>query len=466
MQKIYFYITTPLYAASAKPLLGHACAALAADIMARHKRARQIPVFFQTGTDEHGAEIENKAGENGMPPQSWCDSGAGELRTLWKLLNISPDHFIRTTGGTHEAAAQAAFEKLIASGDIYPGKPGGRQDRSREEPYFFRLSKYEKNLLAHYAANPLFLAPGRAARETAGLTGSGLEDLPVSRTATAWGIKVPSNPAHAIAPWFGALMGYATGPGYDPGKASDSFQMKWPADIQLAGRDALRLHAVVWPALLMALGLKPPKMIFVHGDWTVDGKKISGTEAAADLLPDLVREYGADALRYFLFREVPFGADGIFSRAALIRRYDADLAGGLGDLFSKVLGMVQKYLGDRLPDKPENAELFEELSSLGPEINAKIDAMRFSEALDGIWRAVGSLNKKIDRKKPWELAEMEPVELKLFLHDLVWCLRVIAGWIYPFMPDTATRMQLGLAVGRTAAGGFDIQKPHPLFPRK
>ena len=404
---------------------------------------------------EHGAGVERAAAEKGLTAEAWCGSVSGKLDKLWKSLGISRDLFTGTSGRAHEKAVRAAFEKLVKTGDIYYGK----------DACFFRLSGYGKALLAHYADNPMFLTPGRFAREAANFVGSGLKDIPVSSAKTGWGITIPANPRLTISAWFDTLLGYATGAGYDPDAPSDNFQMKWPADAHVTGKESLHFHAVLWPALLLALGLEPPKTIHLHGR-KMFAARAAGTESGFIEPEEIIREYGADALRYYLFCEVPFAADGNFSPETLKRRYNSDLAGGLGNLFSRVLGMVRKYLADRLPDRPGDAELFGKISAGGPELDRKIDALRFSEALDDVRRAVALLNKAIEEKQPWKLADTEPETLKLFLYDLVWSLRAIAGWIYPFMPDTATRMQLGLAVARTSAAGFETQKAAALFPKK
>lgn len=491
MQKIYFYITTPLYHVTARPHIGHAYTTLAADALARHKRARQIPVFFQTGTDEHGAEIEKIAVNTNMSPKAWCDAVSGEFKRMWKLLNVNYDHFSRTTDPEHQKRAQAVFERLLRSGDIYPGGYSGLYCRAcgtfyeegeledgncpahgtpvkkvSEKAYFFRLSKYQKQLLKHYAGNPDFLAPRRRAADIKRFVKAGLTDVPVSSTKLDWGVKTLSDPAQTMHPWFEALLNYATGPGLGDGALEDAFQMKWPADVHLAGKETFIFHAVIWPAALMALGLEPPRQVFAHGWWTIDGEKMSNSRGNS-VDPEIAAgEYGADALRYFLFREARFGADREFSMEKFRRRYNAELADGLGDLLFVVLDMAAKYLDNRLPGRPESAKFFNAVSADGPEIDALIDALRFDEALDRIWEHISALNSAIERQKPWNMAAEEPESVKPFLNDLVWCLRAIAGWIYPFMPDAATRMQLALSVGKTGTVGLETQKPPRLFPRK
>ena len=485
-----YYITTPLYYVNDKPHIGHAYTTLAADVLARQLRSKDIPVHFQTGTDEHGSNIEKIARERGVEPKAWCDGISADFRGLWKTLNITYDHFIRTTDPAHEAGVQAVFEKLLKSGDIYKGSYDGLYCRSceafydegelkekncpvhgkpvehvSEETYFFRLSKYESALLEHYARHPDFLSPRYRAQELINFVKAGLKDISISRTKVAWGVQVKSDPKHTVYVWFDALLNYATGAGYNPEKPSPDFSVLWPADVHLVGKEIFRFHGVIWPAMLMALGVELPRKVYAHGWWTINGDKMSKSRGNYIKAEDVVREYGVDALRYFIFREVTFGQDGDFSMEAFRRRYNSDLANDLGNLFSRVMNMAAKHLDHRLPEKPENSETFKELSSWTPAIHHSLEALQFSEALEKIWQGVGTLNRLVDTRKPWEMAKNNSEALKPFLHEMVWCLRLIAGWIDPFMPDTASRMHLQLGVGRTAEG-TEPQKVPPLFPRK
>lgn len=489
MRSKKFLVTTPLYHAADKPHLGHAYTALAADVLARHLRARDLPVRLQTGTAEHGADIEEAALGRGAAPAAWCDAVAADFRGLWKKLNVNYDGFTRTTDPAHAACVQAAFERLLKSGDIYKGacdgpycpscevfydesgltegkcpvhgRPAGRVSG---EVYFFRLSGYGAALLRHYAAHPGFLAPRWRAQELADLVRSGLKDIPVSRAKAAWGVPVKSAPEHAACAWFDALLGYASGAGYHPDHSSPDFGALWPADAHLAGRESFRLHGAVWPALLLALGLELPRMVYAHGLWTIGGEKMSRARGNFIKAEDVVRDYGVDALRYFLLREVQFGQDGDFSPEALKRRYNADLAGGLGGLFSRVLKLAG-WLEHRLPQKPERSAVFGEISAWTPEIHRAVEELRFSEALERVWQAVARLNRLVDERKPWELARQDPGAMKDFMDEMVWCLRLVAGWLDPFMPDTASRMHMQLGAG-VAAHAAEHQKVAPLFPRK
>ena len=485
-----FYITTPLYCVSGKPHLGHAYTTLAADILARHLRTRDIPVHLQTGTAEHCPDIEEIAKGRNMAPGDWCGAVSADFRALWKTLNIEYDQFIRTSDPACTDGVQAAFEKLLKSGDIRKGPAPGRYCPACEtfydeaelkgkncpvhgrpaeqvggEAYFFRLSGHEGALLRHYAKHPDFLSPPGRAQELVNSVKAGLKDISVARPGTAWGVPVRSDPGHTVHAWFSALLNYAAGPGYNPDRGSQDFQSLWPADVHLAGRGSFRLHGVIWPALLLSLGLELPRKVYAHGWWTINGGKMSRSKGNFIQAEDVVRDYGVDALRYFLFREVPFGEDGEFSAEALRRRYNADLAGELGRLCSRVMTLAGKYLEHRLPRKPEGSEIFKELSAWTQEIHRSTEALRFSDALESIWRAAGRLNRLIDEKKPWEMEKKEPAALRPFLNEMVWCLRLVAGWLDPYMPDTASKMHLQLGGGMTP-GGVEPQNLPALFPRK
>ena len=480
-----YYITTPLYYVNSRPHIGHAYTTMAADILTRYLRSKGEEVYFQTGTDEHGTNIEKTARKQNIPPKQWCDEVSADFRGLWNTLNIKYDYFIRTTDEDHQKRVQAVFEKLIKSGDIYLGsyeglycdscenffdeselKDGccpihGRPvSKVKEESYFFRLSKYEQPLLRYYEEHPDFLAPSYRARELVNFVKQGLKDLSVSRTKVSWGIPILSNPHHTIYVWFDALLNYITGLGYDAeGGSADKFREIWPADVQLVGKEIFRFHGVIWPAMLMALGVELPKKVYAHGWWTMNGEKMSKSKGNFIKAEDIVAQYGLDPLRYFSFREITFGQDGDFSMEAFRRRYNADLANDLGNLFSRVISIARKNLNGRAAEKAEGEEL-KKLTDLAPKIDKAMRTLQFSEALDYIWQGISGLNKFTDAKKPWELAKKDKAALKVFMDEILACLDIIAGWINPFMPGTAEKMKNILLLEPNDGG-----KIPPLFPR-
>ena len=478
-----FYVTTPLYYVNADPHIGHAYTTLAADILVRHKRARGQEAFLLTGTDEHGANIEKVAREAGKTPQAWSDDVAARFKAMWKDLGIVHDDFIRTTEARHETLVQKNFEALLKTGDIYKGSYEGLYclsceayydegelvegkcpihlrpvEHLKEESYFFKLSRFEKALLEHYEKHPEFLAPSWRASELVNWVKAGLKDISVSRTKVSWGVPVPSDPRHTIYVWFDALQNYVT---------AVADKDLWPADVQLMGKEIYRFHGVIWPAMLMALKLPLPRQVFAHGWWTVEGEKMSKSRGNFIDPKEMVDAYGLDALRYFLFREVPFGGDGDFSREAFKTRYNADLANGLGNLTARVVQLVEKNLGGEIPRKPAlDGKTFATgvIARQSEKVNAAMDSLAFHEALSVVWEQIAELNRTVDREKPWELVKKDMEAFKFLMFDLVWSLRLISDWVAPFMPGTAQRMKEQLGYQPDGTWG-KLAKGAPLFPR-
>jgi methionyl-tRNA synthetase len=503
-----YYLTTPLYYVNAAPHIGHAYTTVAADVLARFLRAHNRPVHLLTGTDEHGAKIEEAAREAGLPVQEFADRNSAAFRELWKHLDIRYDDFIRTTEPRHESRVQECFAKLLKSGDAYKGRyrgyycvsdetywtetdaPPDKDGRRlcpnaecrkplqevEEESYFFKLSKYQERLLAHYRDNPGFLLPAHRANEILRFVEGGLQDTAISRTKVKWGIPVPGDPEHTVYVWFDALLNYVTAP-----QSSEAFDEVWPADVHIVGKEIYRFHSVTWPAMLMALGLPLPKSVFAHGWWTVGGEKMSKSRGNFIDPREITGEFGVDAFRYFLLREMPFGNDGNFSRDSLRKRYNAELANDLGNLVNRVVDMVDRYLGGAMPgrDKEDAPSLAKEFAAKGPDVDARMEALDFCGALSLIWERIGRLNAYVNEKAPWKLVKTDPEATKEVLFDLVRCLRIVAGWIEPFMPQTAAKMHAQIGVRQfpvplspeqvlagEAAGSGKIHKAPLLFPKK
>ena len=497
-----YYISTAIAYTSAKPHIGNTYEIVLADAIARYKRQKGFDVYFQTGTDEHGEKIQQKAEEKGITPQAYVDQIANEIKRIWDIMDTSYDNFVRTTDKNHKEKVQKIFKKLYDQNDIYKGKYEGlyctpcesfftesqlidgkcpdcgrEVHKASEEAYFFRLSKYQDRLLQYIQNHPEFIQPESRKNEMINnFLKPGLQDLCVSRTSFTWGIPVDFDPKHVIYVWIDALSNYITNIGYDTEKPEEKFNKYWPADLHLIGKDIIRFHTIYWPILLMALDLPLPKQVFGH-PWLLFGQdKMSKSKGNIMYADDLVNYFGVDAIRYYVLHEIPFANDGSISYELIIDRVNSDLANVLGNLVNRTISMANKYFDGKVTNKKiptsYDSDLIEKISSLDKKVAEKMDKLEIGAALDEIFDLLRRSNKYIDETTPWILAKNpeEKEKLETVIYNLLESIRVAAIELKPFLPSTSQKILEQLNTNIEEERFLEKQKyensiPVPLFQR-